>query len=1039
MGLAIKTIRSAAVCLVVLLVGTRGLYADEPAARFLEALRDKGYYDIALEYLDKAKDDPNVPSSFRKRINYEKASILVDQSNQLRDRKEKDAQLDLAQKLLTQYAANSSSLVEAVRSLSFEGLLLSKRADFLLNDAEASQLTESERQALRTQARGYLEKSNEKVKETLEIAEQLLDRDPSNSEALKISADDPQSRILVKEMRGKHQIMTVQLPLNVERIASTYPKLHPKRQEALQAAAQRYKEICEGSYGNSVPGVQACLRAGLCYQQLGNDKEALDFLKQVMSSPRLPSIDSLQKKAFAAAGDSWEKIDPYPARSAISQLQPVIENLSRSESRDPAWLRARLELGIAKYKMSEIVKEAGGPNAATKSKSIKREAGRLVRDVTRVNNPFRDRARALLGKWKIPLIEIEDPEEDAPAGAANSFAAAFEVGRDKIPSIELLYGELARARNAAKSAPPAKQEELAVKVSEMEAQLQEQADQALAAFDLALSMADRNTSADEINACRLNQTFCYFVTNRHLEVAIIAQYLLEKHPDDMGTKGAVGLLLGSRSALYAAVPKEDNQAELRSLKNTALEIARRWPGTNEAGSAISKLIQITLRDGDLPQAVELMDRLPKDSAQRPTLTAQVGQRLWNSYQQDSRDPVLRINTNEMNKKLEQAVRFLKISESLVKPDSITFNDAVTGFNLVDAMLAAKQPEEALALLESSPLSPLQIIKSQNAAVFGNSKADQFKSRAYSVIIKTYLAKLETAQNQQIWIDKANGVIELMRQEAKASGSDAAKQQLTAIYNLISAELRKRFKNTNNPEQKIQLARASTDFLVELEKTSNSSRVLLNSGSALMSMATDLSEGEMKDKAKVFFVQASKTLAKAEAIGFKGDKDAIKLNLKLKRQQALALRGAGKYEQAVASFTSLLQKSNRSLSMQLDAAATLQQWGKSARLSKKLAQAVNGTGKFTDPKTKRPAKAIWGWNNIARRTQGDKPKYREEYFTAAYGIAEAIYEQGKAKGTDASKRALAQIKKERAKTPDFLGSTVWQDKFSDLEKRIKNGG
>ena len=1036
MRLAMRTIRSAAVCLVVLLVVTQGLFADEPASRFLNALRDKGYYDIALEYLEKAKDDPNVPSEFRKRIGFEKASTLIDQVGQLSDRKKIDAQLDMAQKLLGEYAASNSSLVETVRSLSFRSRLLSMRADVYLKEAKATQLTEGERQKIRAKAEGYLRESLTTVDDALANAKRLLDSTPGNREALKISADDPQSRELVIEMRNIYRVMVVQKPFNIEQLADTVPERSNDRKQLLQLAASSYKKICEGSYANTVPGVRACLHAGLCYQKLDDDKEALDFLKQVMSRDRSANIDSLQKQAFAAAADSWEKIKPYPSRSVIAQLEPVVDKLSRSESRDPDWLRVKLELGIAKYNLSEDVKKKD-PKGASKSKSIKRAAGRLVRDVTQVNNPYRDRARSLLDKWKVPLIEPADVDEEE-VGEAESFSAAFEMGTDKISSIELLAGEVVRARSKQKSAPPKKRKKLAEEAEKLGTQLREQADQTISTLDTALSLAGPNTTADEINTCRFYQSYCYFVTNRYLEVSIIAQYLLERHPNDAGTKPAVGLLLKSRSAMYAAAPKDDNEAELQLLKNTALKIAKIWPGTAEAGSAISELIQIALRNGDMPQAIELMDRLPKDNPQWSLLASLMGQRLWNAYQQDERNPAMQANTDEMAKKLDQAVRFLKSGATSAKSGSISFSDAVTGLNLVDALLKKEQPEEALKVLESSPLSPLQVFKSQSPVVLKSSRADLYKTSAYSVIIKTYLAKLATANDQQVWIDKAKGVIELMKQEAEANGSDAANRQLTAIYYLISVELRKRFESTNDPQQKMQLASALSDFLVEIEKTSTSGRVLLNAGSALMSMATEISESGKQGESKGLFLKASKALAKSESLGFKGDPSEAALKLELKRQQALALRGAGKYQEAVATFTSLLQQS-KSLPMQLDAAATLQQWGKSVGLSRQLAQAVNGAGQFKDPKTKQTTNAIWGWNKIMRLTQRNKLKFRDQYFTAAYGIAEAIYEQGKAKKTDEKKRALDRIKKERAKSPDFLGSKIWKTKFSDLEKRIERGG
>ena len=1034
MRLVAKIFRLATICLVTFLIVTHSLFADEPAARFLSALRDKGYYDIALEYLDKAKTDPKVSKQFRDRIKYEKAIVLIDQVGQLSQRKEIDAQLDMAQEFLRDYAANNKSLVETSRTLAFRSRLLSMRADVFLKEATAPQLTEGERKKLRVKARGYLEESLETVEKALASSKRLLDPSPKNKDALKVKKDDPQSLVLVKEIRNIFRVMTVQRPFNAEQIASTFPKRSSERKKLLTDAADLYKRISEGSYADTIPGVRACLRAGLCYQQLGNDEEALAFFNQVISRERLPAIESLQKKAFAAAGDSWQRIKPYPAHTVIAQLEPVVDELSRSESRDPAWLRVKLELGIAKYRLSKSVKKSEGNS---KAKKIVREAGRLVRDVTRVKNPHRERARTLLEKWNLPLIEpVELNEKDDQS--ATSFADAFETGNDAISNIELLYGEWVRAREAAKSASKDKQAELTTAAKELEVRLRKDADSTISIWARALSLANSDTSADKINLCRFYQCFCYYVTERHLEVSVMGQYLLDRHPGDAGTKPAVGLLLKSRANAYAESPKDDNQIELQELKSTALEIARRWPGSAESGNAISELIQIAFREGNTSQAVELMGRLPDDNPQRPVLSAMMGQRLWANYQSDLRKPELAVNTNEMQKKLTEAIRFLRVGESLTKRDAVSFSDAVTGLNLIDAMLEMNQPKKALKLLESSPLSPTQVIKSRSPAVFENPKAGRYKRDAYSVIIKTYLAKLETAKNQQVWIDKSNGVIELMRQEVKASGSSEAKRQLTAIYYLISVQLNKRFEKSSNPQRRIQLASALADFMDGIEENSTNGRVLLNLGSRLLSMASSLSQDGMHDKGKGFFLKASKALSKAEALGFDGDRQEAALNLELQRQRALAQRGAGQYEKAIASFTAML-KNSKSLPMQIDAAATLQRWGKERQLSSQLAQAVNGTGRFNDSKTNRPTNAIWGWAKIMRLTQGNKAKFREQYFTAAYGIAEAIYEQGKAKGVDAKQKALARIKSERTKTPDFLGAKVWADKFTALENRIKKGG
>ncbi len=1026
MGLASKTCRTVAICLVTCLIGAQGLIADEPAARFVSALREKGYYDIAIEYLEKAKNNPNVAGEYRKRIQFEKATVLIEQVAQLKDRKQVDAQLDTAQRLLKEYAANNKSQVENARTLSFRSRLLSMRADVYLKEAKAEQLTEGERDKIRKQARGFLEESLESTEGALAAGKILLD--PKSKRGIKEKKGDAEAAELKREIRSIYSVMVVQRPFNAERMASTFPERSPERRGLLKAAAGKYKEVTESKFANTVPGVRATLRAGLCYQQLGKHKEALDFFRQVMSRERSSVIDSLQKQAFAAAGDSWQKTKPYPARSVISQLEPVVENLSRAEKRDPQWLRVIMELGIANYTKSQEIKSED----SAKSKKVLREAGRLVRDVTRTKNPHRERARKLLEKWNVPLIESADLSEETKE--IGSFADAVELGSDEMSNIELLYSELIQARNELKSDP--KQTDAAT-VAELEKRLRDESDKTISVFNNAIALANSDSSVDEVNLCRFYQCFCYFVTGRHLEVSIVGQYLLKQHPNDAGTKSAVGLLMKSRSVAFAAAPKDDNDAELQSLKNTALEVAKRWPGSAESGGAISELIQIELRAGNMPQAVELMSRLPDDSVQRPILSAMMGQRLWSAYQVDIRDPKARSNTNQMNKKLDQALRFLKVGAETAKPDAISFSDAVTGLNLVDALLAKGETKQALQML-GSPLGPGTVLKSRSPGVFGSPKAASYKRNAYSVTIKTYLAMLAIADDQEQWLGKCNGLILLMEEEVKASGSEAAKRQLTASYYLISVELKKRFDATNDPKTRLQLAKALGEFLPSIERNSTKNgRVLLKVGSALMSMATAVSEDGAGNQSKPMFVKASKALSNAERLGFAGDKQEPQLKLELKRQSALAQRGAGQYEQAVKNFVEIL-KTSKSLPIQIDAASTLQQWGKSGALSVQLAQAVNGAGRY-EGANGRATNAIWGWNKLMRLTQADKAKYREQYYTAAFGIAEAIYEQGKAKKKDASKTALKRIEKERTASPDFLGSEMWKEKFDGLEKRIETGG
>jgi len=112
------------------------------------------------------------------------------------------------------------------------------------------------------------------------------------------------------------------------------------------------------------------------------------------------------------------------------------------------------------------------------------------------------------------------------------------------------------------------------------------------------------------------------------------------------------------------------------------------------------------------------------------------------------------------------MRFLEVGVATADSSNVSFSDAVSGLNLVDALLAKGETERALEML-GSPLGPEQVIKSNNSAVLKNPRADLYLRNAYSVMIKTYLSRLATDQDQQKWLDKCDGLLQRMEKEVEA--------------------------------------------------------------------------------------------------------------------------------------------------------------------------------------------------------------------------------------------------------------------------------
>ena len=132
------------------------LVAEEPAEDFLEALRDQGYLDVALEYLNRAGTSNVVSDSFKKSIPFEKAEILIASSANARDVEQMETVLTEAESLLDQYAKSIDDPASAAKILRYQGRLQQKQAQVFLTQANSERLTDVEKNELRAKSKDKL-------------------------------------------------------------------------------------------------------------------------------------------------------------------------------------------------------------------------------------------------------------------------------------------------------------------------------------------------------------------------------------------------------------------------------------------------------------------------------------------------------------------------------------------------------------------------------------------------------------------------------------------------------------------------------------------------------------------------------------------------------------------------------------------------------------------------------------------------------------------------------------------------------------------
>jgi len=995
------------------------LVAEEPAEAFLEALRENEYFDVAMDYLNSVEQSKMASPAFLQSIPFEKAETLISSTSRIRDLVKLKSTLDEAEKLLSDFATQVQSPEALGKTLRYQGNLHYSRAKVFGIEEKNDRLTAAEKDALRVQAREQLQKARASYDAALKQILELID--PTKKSYIQQDPADPSTKVRLKQFQFMYTLIRQRIPMVIEQMADTYSANAPEYKTLLAEAAKNYAKVYDDYY-NWPAGQSSCLFAARCHQKLGQHKQAIDLLEELFGLPDSSRYTDIKRQAYLAATESWGKLEKYPFEQVVARLGPVIELLNSREVRQPDWQRIQIELAIAQHQMA----------TATKDKKLDASAAKILKTIVRVPGPHRDQANALLSEWKIDVTVVI---EDVPV---KTFKEAVQRASDSTKEIEALISDANKLRREIAAANEAEQKTKAAELDDLQLQIEEFANKALGYLSKALNLVDQTTVRAEINNVRYLQSFCYFAMQQYLESALIGKFLLDKYPTVDGTRNAMVLLVQSLSLIHSEAADDDKIYELGKLNDVCVSIVEQYPQTKEGGMAASRLVQMGIIDKDYLMAEKYIAAIPRDAEYLPGLASQLGQQIWFDYKKKL--PITAVNKQEMASQLEKAIEFLRLGAESATLKDLNHLTALGSLLLVEAYLEAGETEKAIFQLETAEVAPIDLVKQKHVSVTQSPIAGFYDHETYKIAVKVYLAGLKGSQGidqQRVWIEKANGVIQAMREGVDENNDSQARQRITLIYRLIAAELKSQFEGIQSNAEKVDFAGLLAGFLGSIEKDSSDARTILWAGSALMTTANSLNESGLTTEAKPLFAQAVSALSRAETLGFAGDDKAAEYTSELRRQRALAQRGSGNYEAAVELFADILRENAKSLQVQIDAAETLSAWGKAAKRDTVITKAIMGSHLEKDKATGRDANLIWGWQKLAKATRGNE-KFADTFYRSLYYMSEgkleyALIRTDKKEG--ALKAALQEIENAEQRDPE-IGGPSWKPKFEALKKRIK---
>ena len=552
------TVRLAATSALVALALTASVSRaeDDPrtAAKFLQGLRDRGYYDLAAEYLEALRGQPGTPADLATVIDYELGRILVDEASRSGDlvrRKELLEQargkLDAFTKAHADHPKAPDALVQLARLLVERGHLAVVQSE----DAEAK----AEKEAMLAEARGSFDEARAAYEKAIKaLSDQhakyrgfIADGDPRRDERDRIHTslmDAQLKRAVVDYEQGQ-----------------TYALGSRERNDLMGKALAQFDDLYK-KYRTMLAGLTARMWLGKCYEERGDLNPAMGVYNELMehADPRLRPLQRHvgyfriivlgRRKEYALAADE-----------AVRWLQA---NNANELLRSKEGLGVQFELAKDLLAQLPDVKSENERNAAMK------RVIDLLGQIVRYPSPFKGDALTLLKKYK--------------------------------PSAAAVAGDVSKM-NYEDAASQAEQ-----------AFATEDWDKAAALYAQAIRRAEAARDLDKTNAARFSLALVYYKSKRYYEAAVLADHLVRRYPQADVSARASGIALAAYADAYNTYTKVDRNSDLANLVDVAKFAAETYPEMDQGDTARMMLGQIYSGTGKHSEAVAAYEAVrPKSS------------------------------------------------------------------------------------------------------------------------------------------------------------------------------------------------------------------------------------------------------------------------------------------------------------------------------------------------------------------------------------------------------------------------------------------
>ena len=1035
--------------------------AAEEWSAFLEALKARGYDDVALVYLKQLQASGQAPPELDAELDYRIGEAAFEEAVGATGSR-REQLFEEASDAFDKYLKASPDGPSALEATSGLARIQAERGEKLLADAKRKGTPETSQAEKRELAQKAFREANEGFKSARKLSASRLRSMQQSGSARPEELQFAQATYLDLLIRSA----TVQAQL-----ARTFDPSSDEFKDGLTKAAEAFNDVYT-KYQKYSGAFKARLGEAQVYHDLGRDAEALEILSELGVLPLKEEFYALKTRALALYAEIADSTDD-PARLMElvqkfyewSDGEPLPDSYYQSaEGRKIFLLSGKAIVRLEKERRNDFDRYAAAGkktfvddndpvykllNVGQKKKATKLLlfAGKTLNAVASGRTPEALEAQELL---KDEVFTEVDLSKSSFTQKADDFESASDIATRASATFSEKRQSFLVADESVKS--------------EAERELNESARSALAAIERAIDLSAKATRPDrrarlseetrvdvasEVNRLLLKEATIAFAVERYEEAFVAGDAVAHAEEFDEASQGAIVALRSLQTMLARArgAGSPEFDALDARVKDYVAYANARWGGDESspiAQEAIAAELETAASNGDAHGAIEALSKIPEASPRRASLELRLGQAMWaewtrrNAEQSDGiaddgddeeddevdLDFILELARKSLYDGLERKIS----SDEGVKSDDASA--IYSTYLLAQAYAQQGDFENAEKWLVHPTIGALSVV---NRVGTGDGEpAPSFVDENFQIAVLALELRIAASSADRLEDAKKTSA----RLDALASSSPDASAKLTRVY----LSLGKRFEERLSSLKKLADA-GDESKRVELDNTMKGFETFLNSVSnreegnsyaslrwiaeSYLSIGKELlgKDGASTPESEDYFAKAiavcKKLVASIDANPSFAPSADSKTSTLLKVCEIL--RYQGKYPVAYKNLQGILAKSPNNVDAQWEAASLLEAWGRVDPVNYTKSMAGDSLG---DPQSR----LVWGWNGLMKRlapSVGKDEQYRTLYFDACKAKVRTRYKYVQTIKDPEEKKKQAQAAEDEVKRlwqvhPDFNG-------------------